>query len=99
MKKMFAGKHVIHEKEKTTEYGEEYVLVVQLDRFQIGAIAYKDAQDKTTFVASVGEWGANFYRPKWYWKDGRRSKDNLATFEEAKRLALKWLRELCKRDA
>ena len=95
--KTFAGKHVIHEEEKITKYGEEYVIAVQLDGFRMGATAYKSARDKITFVARVGEWGVNFHRPTWYWKEGRKYERNIATFGEAKRIATKWLRELCKR--
>ena len=91
---IFAGKKVIHE-----SHGKEnFVLVVQLKDFRACAKAYKNANGLGTFVALAEAWGVNFHIPEWYhnWMsdDRDRFKTDIATFDEAKKMSLKWLREM-----
>ena len=98
--KTFAGKKVIREsynKEK-----EKFELAVRMRDFRACARAYKAADASDTYVALVEEWGVNFHVPRWFrrWMlDGHdRFEPNIATFDEAKKMSLKWLREICERD-
>ena len=96
--KTFAEKKVIYELHDK----ENFTLVVQMKDFRACAKAYKNTNGSRTFVALAEAWGVNFHAPQWYrnWiSDGRdRFKTGISTFDEAEKISLEWLREMCKRD-
>ena len=96
---IFAEKKVIYEFHDK----ENFTIVVQLKDFRACAKAYKNASGSGAFVALAEAWGVNFHIPEWYhnWiSDGReRFKTKIPTLNDAKKISLEWLGEMCERDA
>jgi hypothetical protein len=92
----FYGCQIISREQKKTIYGWDYELAVEIKGYRIVAKAYTDANNKKYSVASLEEWGVHQYpESKWF---SSNLKFNIKSFETAKRVARKWLKDAIKKS-